>query len=172
MNIIFANIIVYFTRYAFMIRHFFKNYYIRTTLGVLKWACIAYAFTLVDGFYGTICYLALMIYELLKMFKLNRYIFINTALFILSLSFVYITKIYGVFALLPFVALFVKIILKPILKNKDNRYTDLIIDLVICVYSYKYYLFVLFIFKVFEILFPTIANSIKGITDYTNKRTQ
>ena len=89
MNILLANIIVYLTRYAFMIRQFFKNYYIKTTIGALKWAVIAYAFFLVDGFYGTICYTALLIYELLKMLKLNKYILINTLLFIISLSFIF-----------------------------------------------------------------------------------
>jgi hypothetical protein len=171
MNIILANVIVYLTRYAFFIRHLFRNYYIKTTIGALKWAVIAYAFSLVGGYYAVICYTALIVYELLKMLKLNKYILINTLLYVTSLSFIYFTKEYGVISLLPFGALFIKIILKPILKNKDNKYTDLIINLIICVYSYKYYLIVLFIYKVFEILFPAIGNTIKGITDYTNKKT-
>ena len=85
MEILFANLIVYLTRYAFIIRHFFRNYYIKKSLGILKWACIAYAFTLVNGFYGTICYLFLMIYELLTMLNLNKNILVNAILFSLSL---------------------------------------------------------------------------------------
>lgn len=170
MNILLANIIIYLTRYAFFIRHLFKNYYIKTTIGALKWAVIGYAFSLVNGYYGLICYTALIIYELLKMLKLSKYILVNSLLFILAISFIYFNREYGVINLLLFIALFIKIILKPMLKNKDNKYTDFIINLIICVYSYKYHLYVLFIYKVFDILFPAIGNTIKGVTDYANKR--
>ena len=170
MNILTANIVVYLTRYAALIRQFFKNKYIVLFIESLKWALFAYVFYILKGYGVTLCYMYLIIYEAMKKFKMNKNVLINLLVFLTSLLFLYFSGKYYLFYVLPFVALFINMVLKTLFKNKYNKYFDVLINIIICVYSYKYRLYVLFIFKLFEIIFPAVGCSIKSLTDYTNKK--
>lgn len=172
MNILYANIIVYLTRYAVLIRQFFKSKYVYALTEVLKWEILAYSFSLVKGYSAVICYMFLIVYEVMKFTLVNKSILIDLIVFLIAASFIYLSKKYSIFHLLPFIALFINMVLKPILKKvkKENKYTTMSIDLLMCIYAYKYQLYVLFIFNLFKIIFPIIGSSIKNVTDFANKR--
>lgn len=172
MNVITANIIIYLTRYAYFIRALFKNRYIRILIDILKWGIFAYAFFLVKGYSATLCYLALIIYEAFKVNKITSHYIFKVLLFLLTVSTIYIAKKYSFIILLPYVALFLFLIIKPLFKKaKQKNIVDIICNVIICIVSYNYQLYVLFVFKVMEIAFPAIGNTLRGITEYTNKRT-
>ena len=170
MDILTTNIVVYLTRYAALIRQFFKNKYIVLFIESLKWTLFAYAFYILKGYGVTICYMYLIIYEAMKKFKMNKNVLINLLVFLTSLLILYFSGNYYLFYILPFIALFINMVLKILFKNKYNKYFDVLINIIICVYSYKYRLYVLFIFKLFEIIFPVAGGSVKSLTDFANKK--
>ena len=170
MNILTANIAVYLTRYAVLIRQFFKNKYIVLFITSLKWALFAYAFYILQGYGATICYMYLIIYEAMKKFKMNKNVFINLIIFLSSLLILYFSGKYYLFYILPFIALFINMVIKPLFKSKYKKYFNALINIIVCIYSYNYYLYVLFIFKLFQIIFPAVGCSIKSLTDYTNRK--
>ena len=172
MDILIANVIIYLTRYAVIIRQFFKSKYVYLLMEMLKWEIYAYAFSLVGGYSATLCYMFLILYEAMKFTLMNKNILIDLLMFIIPASFIYLSGKYNIIFLLPFMALFINMVLKPILKKykKDNKYVNMSIDLLICIYSYNYHLIVLFIFKLFQIIFPILGTSIKSLTDFTNKK--
>lgn len=172
MNYIAANIIVYLMRYAIVVRQFFKNKYIYLLMNILKWEILAYAFSLVGGYNATLCYMFLIVYEVMKFTNMSKNILIDVLMFIIPASFIYLSGKYHIMFLLPFIALFINMVLKQILHKykKDNKYMDMLINLLACIYSYNYHLYVLFIFKLFQIIFPIVGTSIKGVTDFANKK--
>lgn len=172
MDILAANVIVYLTRYAILIRQFFKSKYVYLLMNILKWEIFSYAFSLVKGYTGTLCYMFLIVYEVMKFTLMNKNILIDVMMYILFASFIYLGGKYSIIHLLPYIALFINMVLKPIFKQikKDNKYINISIDLLICIYAYHYHLIVLFIFNIFKIIFPIIGTSIKSVTDFANKR--
>lgn len=172
MDILLSNIIVYLTRYVAIARQFFKSKYIKLGIDILKWEIMAYAFTLVGGYSATLCYMYLIVYEVMKFTQVSKVTLFDIAVYLTCVAFIYFSHKYNIIFLLPFIALFINMVLKPIFKNKlkYHIYFNMLIDLAICIYSYKYHLYVLFIFNVFKIVFPIIGGSIKNITDYANKK--
>lgn len=172
MDILAANVIVYLTRYAVIIRQFFKSNYVRLLIEILKWEILAYSFSLVKGYTATLCYMFLIIYEVMKFTKMNKSILIDILMYLLFASFIYLGGKYSIFHLLPYIALFLNMVLKPILNKykKNTEFVSMIIDLLICIYAYRFSLYVLFIFNVFKIIFPILGTSIKSLTDFANKR--
>lgn len=172
MNILVANVIVYLTRYAIIIRQFFKSKYVNLLMEILKWEILAYAFSLVGGYSATLCYMFLIVYEVMKFTLMSKNILIDILTFIIPASFIYLSGKYNIIFLLPFIALFVNMVLKPILHKykKDSKYINISIDVLMCIYSYNYHLYVLFIFKLFQIIFPIVGTSVKSLTDFANKR--
>ena len=151
---------------------FKKSKYAYLLVDILKWEILAYAFSLVKGYSATLCYMFLILYEVMKFTKMNKNILIDTLMFIIPASFIYLSGKHSLIFLLPFIALFINMVIKPILRkyNKDTKHFDILIDLLIAIYAYKYHLIVLFIFEVFKIVFPIIGSSIKNITNFANKR--
>ncbi|MBR5663012.1 MAG: hypothetical protein IKX00_05175 [Bacilli bacterium] len=173
MNILLANVIVYLNRYLVFFKSLFiKHKYAYLLIDILKWEILAYAFSLVGGYSATLCYMFLIVYEVMKFTLMNKNILIDILVFIIPASFIYLSGKHGIIFLLPFIALFINMVIKPILRKykKDNKYTDILIDLLICIYAYQYKLIVLFIFELFKVIFPVVGTSIKNITTFANKR--
>ena len=173
MNILAANAIVYLNRYLVFLRQLFvKHKYAYLLVDILKWEILAYAFSLVGGYSATLCYMFLIVYEVMRFTLMNKNILIDILMFIIPASFIYLSGKHGIIFLLPFISLFINMVVKPLLKKykKENKYPDILIDLLMCIYAYKYYLIVLFIFELFKVIFPIVGSSIKNITDFTNKK--
>lgn len=171
MNILYANIIVYLTRYVTILRCFFRNKTIKLLIDMFKWGVIAYAFTLVKGYSVTLCYMFLIVYEVMKFIKINKIILFDIAIFMICASFIFFSNRFSLFYLLPYVALFINMVLKPMLKPKYKKYNDFLINIIICAFSYYYHIYVLFIFRLLSLIFPMVGASVKKITNYTDMKT-
>ena len=141
-----------------------------TIIDSLKWAIIAYSFYMVGGYTATLCYMLLIVYEVMKLKKLHKNIFLNLILFLTSVIFLYLGGKYNLMTILPIISLFLYTVINAIYKYKYNKYVTFIVNLLIAVYSYNYMLYVLFVYKVMEIVFPFAGGSIKKVTDYFNKK--
>ena len=78
MNILAANAIVYLNRYLVFLRQLFvKHKYAYLLVDILKWEILAYAFSLVGGYSATLCYMFLIVYEVMKFTLMNKNILID-----------------------------------------------------------------------------------------------
>ena len=122
MNILVANVIVYLTRYAIIIRQFFKSKYVNLLMEIFKWEILAYAFSLVGGYSATLCYMFLIVYEVMKFTLMSKNVLIDILTFIIPASFIYLSEKYNIIFLLPFIALFINMVLKPILHKSKKSF--------------------------------------------------
>lgn len=171
MEILYANILCYLIRYAQFIKIFFKNKVLKYFVDVCKYFIIAYSLYLVKGYMGSICYIFIPAIIFIEDFLKEKNIILRFIISFIVGFILFFSKDYSYLSILIYIAFVTHSLLEQFpKKNSVITYMEYISNILICVYSFNYNLYILFIYKVFDISFPIVSKYLKKTVNHINKK--
>ena len=171
MNELYVNVLFVLTWYLSFSKGLFRSSLITSLISALCYYLYGYGFYLVSAYAGCIIFFLYTLKPFKTTYKIFEKLIGKIFLTILILFIICRYEIVNIIHLLPYISFLILLWTNKKFKNKKvNFIINLISDVLIMVYAYKYHVYALFIYKVYNYVFRVAGGSLKKMVDYTNKK--
>ena len=171
MNELYVNILFILVWYLSFSKGLFRSSLITILISALCYFLYGYGFYLVSAYAGCLIYFIYALKQFNIGYKVYKNLFGKIVLTFLLFFIVYKYEFINVIHMLPYISFLLLMWTHKLFKsNKINFVIKLISDVSIMIYAYKYHVYALFIYKVYNYVFTIAGGSLKKIVDYTNKK--